>query len=114
MNAPNWLLQGVVFGFIIGVTIVLLCGMVLAGEAIQDLVTGKWTLRGDNGVFVAVCNESLTTCASPCKKKMAEAMKALAPFISRPLVDTEDPATRLDKELAAKEQFRAVMKECVL
>lgn len=36
MNAPNWLLRGAIFGFIIGVTLTLLCGTVLAAQVCTD------------------------------------------------------------------------------
>lgn len=116
MNAPNWLLRGVIFGFIIGVTLTLLCGLVLA-EPFMWYSDGCNTCTSDRVItsctLLACPPESGQPSFSSCEKKMAEAMKLIAPFVTRPLIETEDPATRLAKELEAKGQFLAVMKECV-
>lgn len=81
-------------------------------------------LGGDEFRALVTCNEALV-CWTPCQRRMHEAMKAVAPFLSKS-VDTafreaiyispsgllRQEADAIDLKDAAVQQFRDVLKEC--
>lgn len=116
MNATDWLLRGAIFGFVIGVTLTLLCGVVLAGD--DHDTTGMGGYVGGE-----LCGSATK---SGCEQKMAEAMKLIQPYIDSgevvsftdtlyrsPQTRLREEADRLDKQDAALRRWEAVMRECV-
>ena len=104
--------------FPLGLLVLLSCGVVEAGEW-HKVVT-------DSGDTLVTCNELRNEYWTPCELKMREAMKAIAPFLSKtgditsveavyitPSGRLRQEADAMDREDAAAQQFRDVMKECV-
>lgn len=94
--------------------LLLTCGVVEA----QDFVTTDCKLYDVNGHIHSTCEHSpLGETKVTCEVKMRAAMKAVAPFLSK---NGDAPSSRLrmeadaiEREDAAVQQFRNVMKECV-
>lgn len=104
----------------------LICSLV-AGPVWADgssSIVKTHELVGDDFHALVTCNEDLV-CWTPCQRRMHEAMKAVAPFLSKtgditfreavyisPSGRLRAEADAIDREDAAVQQFRDVLREC--